>query len=83
MFDRFINQIDKQGNLSKTEITYLKEHTKIRFYKKREEILSAGKIVKNIYFVIDGCVRLFYNVDGKDKTAFFTTQAILFGPVKV
>ena len=71
MFDRFIELVNKHGKLEDTEIRYLQEHVKIGFYKKNETILSAGKIVRNIYFVMDGCVRLFYNVDGKDKTAFF------------
>jgi len=71
MFEKFIQQIDSKGKLTMEELAYLREHSKIRFCKKGDEILRAGKIAKNIYFVLDGCVRLFYNVDGKDKTAFF------------
>ena len=29
---------------------------------------------RNIYFILEGCIRLFYNVDGKDKTAFFYNE---------
>lgn len=74
MFEKFINQITQQGNLNDSEINYLRDHTKIQFYRKNETIIQAGKIVRNVYFVLDGCVRLYYNVDGKDKTAFFYQQ---------
>ncbi len=71
MFEKFIEQVNQQGKLNERDINYLREHIKIKFYRKNETIINAGKIVRNIYFVLDGCVRLFYNADGKDKTAFF------------
>lgn len=71
MFDKFIVQINQQGKLNDCDINFLREHSKIKFFHKNETIINAGKIVKNIYFVLDGCARLFYNVEGKDKTAFF------------
>jgi len=71
MFEKFIDQITQQGNLNDSDIDYLREHARVKFYRKNETIIQAGKIVRNVYFVLDGCVRLFYNVDGKDKTAFF------------
>ncbi|WP_281350274.1 Crp/Fnr family transcriptional regulator [Maribellus comscasis] len=43
-------------------------------YKKNEMIFCEGKISHDIYFVIKGCVRFFYNVHGKDRTAFFYTE---------
>jgi len=71
MFDKFINQISKYGKLDTEEIEYLNSHSKIKFYKRSEFILQEGELPRYNYFTIDGCVRLFYNVDGKDKTTFF------------
>lgn len=71
MFEKFIKQINQQGNLDETDINYLQKYVKIKLYHKNGTIITAGKIVRNLYFVLNGCVRLFYNVDGKDKTAFF------------
>ena len=71
MFNKFIELVGKHGNLDNSDINYLREHAKITIYKKGESVLTAGKIVRNIYFVLDGCIRLFYDVEGKDKTAFF------------
>ncbi len=45
-----------------------------RVFTKNELIFTAGKISNEMYFVTKGCVRLFYNVDGVDKTAFFYTE---------
>jgi CRP/FNR family transcriptional regulator, anaerobic regulatory protein len=40
----------------------------------RSKTNTEGKISNEIYFVTKGCVRLFYNVEGNDKTAFFYTE---------
>ncbi len=74
MFSKFVNQITTYGKLNDEELTYLKKHSKIRFFKKNQIILREGNYPHNIYFIIDGCARLFYNVDGKDKTAFFYNE---------
>ena len=74
MFEKFIKTITNVTNLDDTEISYLRKHAKVKEYKKGESIISDGKIVRNIYFVLTGCVRLYYNVNGKDKTAFFYTD---------
>ena len=71
MFEKFIELLNEYGDLDEKEISYLRNYTKIRHYKKNEAIHSAGIAVRKIYFVLEGCVRLFYNVDGKNKTAFF------------
>ncbi|WP_298486752.1 Crp/Fnr family transcriptional regulator [uncultured Maribacter sp.] len=69
--DRIINTINTYISLSEQEIEYLKDAITKKEYHKNEIIFSEGKIANEIYFVNKGCVRLFYNVDGKDKTAFF------------
>jgi len=74
MFEDFIKTITSINSLSDNDIDYLSKHIKVKEYKKGESIICAGKIVRNIYFVLNGCVRLYYNVDGRDKTAFFYTD---------
>jgi CRP-like cAMP-binding protein len=43
-------------------------------FNKNEVIFTEGKVSNEIYFVSKGWVRLFYNVAGTEKTAFFYTQ---------
>lgn len=74
MLDKFINQIKKYGNLSPGDVKFLVAHAQVKSYEKGEIILRAGEYPRNIYYVFKGMVRLYYNVDGKDKTAFFYNE---------
>jgi CRP-like cAMP-binding protein len=69
-----IESIKFYVSLSTNEITLLKNSIEKRTYGKYENIFTQGKISDRIYFISKGCVRLFYNVDGIDKTAFFYTE---------
>ena len=72
--DKLIENIKLYASLSEHEIQLLKKSVDKKIYQKNEMIFSEGKISDEIYFVTKGCVRLFYNVDGNDKTAFFYTE---------
>ncbi len=72
--DRLIENIKLYASLSEEERSLLLDAVYKKVYAKNELIFSAGKVSNEIYFVTKGCVRLFYNVDGADKTAFFYTE---------
>jgi len=72
--DRLIENIKAYIPLREHEIQLLKNAVDKKNYQKNEIIFTEGKISDEIYFVTKGCVRLFYNVDGNDKTAFFYTE---------
>lgn len=74
MFDLFIQLIDQYTLLNQKEIDLLKDTVSIRSYKKNEILFAEGKVATSMYFVLQGWVRLFYNVNGNDKTAFFYTE---------
>lgn len=61
-------------SLNDEEVKSIKNAVEKRVYNKNEIIFTEGRISDEIYFVTKGCVRLFYNVDGNDKTAFFYTE---------
>lgn len=46
----------------------------IRAFKKGQVLLKAGQISAEAYFVLDGCVRQYYLVEGEEKTNNFFTQ---------
>lgn len=71
---RLIENIKIYTALNDNELSLLQEIVEKRTYRKNEIIFAEGKISNEIYFVAKGCVRLFYNVDGTDKTAFFYTE---------
>ncbi|WP_298536096.1 Crp/Fnr family transcriptional regulator [uncultured Algibacter sp.] len=72
--EKLIENINTYISLNEDEISQLKRSIEKKTYKKNEIIFTEGKVSNKIYFVINGCVRLFYNVEGKDKTAFFYTE---------
>lgn len=74
MFDKFLKLLRLYATLSETEVDYLKQHIPLRTYKKNELVFTEGRVSKTIYFVVQGCLRLFYTPGGKDKTAFFYTE---------
>lgn len=71
---RLIEQVKAYAALDEHEIGLLEGAVEKRVYDKNEVIFTAGKVSQEIYFVTQGCVRLFYNVDGMEKTAFFYTE---------
>lgn len=77
MFDRFIKHINRHSELGQNEINYLwsiRTNIPVKVYRKNEIIFRAGEIFNFMYFVLDGCVRLYYNDHGDEKTAFFYTE---------
>ncbi|WP_319480561.1 Crp/Fnr family transcriptional regulator [uncultured Draconibacterium sp.] len=72
--DRLIENIKAYIPLHGHEIQLLQDAVDKKIYQRHELIFTEGKISDEIYFVTKGCVRLFYNVDGNDKTAFFYTE---------
>tara|TARA_Y100001954_G_C15557912_1_gene477124 strand:+ start:136 stop:723 length:588 start_codon:yes stop_codon:yes gene_type:complete len=71
-----ICQVIEENFTSLTNLEYeiLKEHSYIKEYKKNEIIFNEHSSPKTIFFVLDGSARLFYNVHGKDRTAYFYTK---------
>lgn len=72
--DRLIETIKLYTSLTSQEIQLLHKAVQQKIYRKNELIFTEGKVADEIYFVINGCVRLFYEVNGNDKTAFFYSE---------
>ncbi len=60
--------------LSEEEVMAIVETMTIKQYKKGTVLLKEGQISTEVYFVLEGCVRLFYLVDGDEKTNNFFTE---------
>lgn len=70
LLEFFAHQID----LEQDEIEAIQSNIHVQSFKKGTFLLRRGEISTDFYFLIKGCVRLFYEVDGEDKTAFFYTE---------
>lgn len=74
MFKKFLTLINQYASLNKEEVGFARKNFPIRTYSRNEVFFKEGEISQSIFFVLKGCARLFYNVDGKEKTAFFYTE---------
>mgnify|MGYP000147077011 CR=1 FL=1 len=67
------NFMKSMNMLTDDEIKLILDSTKIRSYKKGDVVLREGQVSKECYFILQGCVREYYLVDGEEKsTAFYT-----------
>ena len=72
--EKLLENIKIYISINKDETQLLKEAIETKTFLKNELIFAEGKVANEIYYVTKGCVRLFYNVKGNDKTAFFYSE---------
>ncbi|MDF1696383.1 MAG: Crp/Fnr family transcriptional regulator [Saprospiraceae bacterium] len=71
MIQHLISFLDSYSPLSREEKEYLEAHIPIQSFSKNEFLLKQDEISNRFFFIINGCARMFYTVDGMEKTAFF------------
>lgn len=71
MFHTLIKTVNNRFPFTDSDIDNIKKYAQLNEYSRGENIAIAGDVVHHIYYVLKGCIRLYYNVDGRDKTAFF------------
>ncbi len=75
MRDLLIQFISKYVTLNQQEQDVLVELDLFKTVKKGELLLKEGQVSKNGYFVLKGCIRTYYVINGEEKTtAFYTEQ---------
>ena len=61
------------------ELSIVLKHFEFKSITKKTSILKAGETAKEVYFLLNGCIRLFYEKDGKDISAYFFTEKMFVG----
>jgi len=74
MQDQLIAYFSAIMPLTAEEIAGIRESMCIRTFKKGTILLKEGQIAKECYFVLKGCVRQYYVVEGEEKTSNFFTE---------
>lgn len=74
MIDKLIEYISQFIPIGKEEIKVISSMVEVKEYKKGHTLLEEGMISRVSYFNLQGCVRLYYLVDGEEKTTFFFTE---------
>lgn len=72
--DEIIQIFSRYLDLTSDEITFLRENSEVNSYPKNHTLLYEGQISQSFYFVIKGCLRLYYLSGIEEKNAFFYTE---------
>lgn len=70
MFDTLFNYISSLVTLTKQDKILLMEFFTFRQVPKGFVLIPEGKVARELYFINKGLLRLYYNKDGADITAF-------------
>ncbi|MEY3422723.1 MAG: hypothetical protein RIR48_3048 [Bacteroidota bacterium] len=74
MQDILFDFISKYVSLTDDEKNALLSLDLFHSVKKGTVLLKEGQISKESYFVLKGCIRTYYNIDGEEKTTAFYTE---------
>ena len=80
MQDILFNFISKYISLTEDEKNALVSLDIFRPVKKGTVILKEGQRSKDSYFVLKGCIRTYYIIDGEEKTTAFYTEMDVLTP---
>jgi CRP-like cAMP-binding protein len=69
-----IKYISQYVQLSDAEVQTFLETLKVRAHKKGDFLLKEGQVTELCCFVLKGCIRQYYLVDGEEKTTNFFTE---------
>lgn len=74
MENKLLNYFSRIMPISKEEADAIAATMVIKNYKKGDVLLKEGQISTEAYFVLEGCVRQYFIIDGEEKTANFFTE---------
>ncbi|MDF7817541.1 Crp/Fnr family transcriptional regulator [Runella sp. MFBS21] len=74
MQQKLITYFSEIMPLTADEIEAIVESMTIRSYQKGDILLAEGQVSMECYFILEGCVRQYYLIDGEEKTTQFFTE---------
>jgi CRP-like cAMP-binding protein len=74
MHNKLLNYFSRLGTMSQEESDAIASTMVIRSYKKGAVLLREGQIAKEAYFVLEGCVRQYFIVNGEERTNNFYSE---------
>jgi CRP-like cAMP-binding protein len=77
--DNTIHTLKQLTGFTDMELDMVLKKFETKSIKKKTSLLKAGSKAKEVYFVLKGCIRLFYEKDGEDISAYFFTENMFAG----
>ncbi len=81
MINNLIEFLSSYGKLSKSSIEILIKHNIIKHFNKNDVLLKEGQYATECFFVLKGCLRSYYYLDGDEKTTAFFIEKEAITPV--
>ena len=77
--DNILNLMRQITGFSDAELELVMKYFEVKNIKKKTILLKAGETAQELYFIVSGCMRLFYEKDGADISAYFFTDMMFAG----
>jgi CRP-like cAMP-binding protein len=74
MYNEIVKLISRYIDLSNDEAIAFEKCIPIKTFKKGNILLKEGQISRDSYFVIKGCLRKYYIINGEEKTTEFYVE---------
>lgn len=81
MDDAIIEFISKYITLTEEEKKIITAQNLIKQYRKNDVLLAEGEMASTCYFVLKGCVRAYYIIDGEERNTDFFIESQTITPV--
>jgi len=81
MEEKLFDYLSKYIEMTDEEKKAITDLTIFRKYKKGTILLKEGQYSDTCYFVIKGCLRCYYIIDGEEKTTAFYTESESLNPL--
>jgi len=73
------NSLKQITGFSDSELEIVLKYFGTKNLKKKTNLLQAGKIANEVYFIVSGCIRLFCKKDGEELSTYFFTEQMFAG----
>lgn len=74
MYNKFVNYFSKISPLTEVESNAIADNMCIKTFQKGVFLLKEGQLSVETYFIMEGCVREYIEIDGEEKTTNFFTE---------
>lgn len=71
---KLLNYFEKIMPLSKEEVMAIVDTLTVKEMNKGTILLREGEVSSEVYFVLEGCVRQYYLIEGEERTSNFFTD---------
>jgi CRP/FNR family transcriptional regulator, anaerobic regulatory protein len=75
-YESLLKTFSKLGSLNESDFLRIVKNAKLVKWPKKTQILDIGQICNEMYFIIKGCLRLYYLKDIKEINCFFFHEGL-------